>query len=473
MVRLFFPCYRPIFWGNTRTMDVLIRQVAQRPGRSIFLISLVVLMALQYKPAVLNYTTRFVDFADYMLHHGLTLFPIADDLQPYPDYTIANTLLVYLASLPFGRLSILSMGLPVCIAGALMLVFVYKLGALHDKRWGAYGVLFSLFTWAFLDGVSYLALDVYPALVTLLCFYLAYRADIKQVRAQLPLIGVALALGFFFRGPVGLIGPTIVVAAYYTLSRQWRTLFCFLLVAGLTLMVGVALLTWAAYVQGGRAFMMEVLMMQGLGRVANTHAPRYYFYFSAGLLTYGVTVFYALHVIFKRCRHFLAAPRQADTALLLYLAAWLLALLVFFTIPNSKKPRYILSITPAIALLAAYIFVDADGQFARARRGLLRFCLNLPLVGLAMLLVVVAYNQVAATPLQPNYPVAIGGCLLLALARPLLARQLAGHAHREFISLAFGLVAFLWLDAFLFNASTYQLELAVEPTPKFLPYWFW
>ena len=43
--------------------------ILQRPCQSIFLIALALFMALQYKPAVLNYTTRFVDFADYMLQH--------------------------------------------------------------------------------------------------------------------------------------------------------------------------------------------------------------------------------------------------------------------------------------------------------------------------------------------------------------------------------------------------------------------
>jgi hypothetical protein len=101
-----------------------------------FFMTLAVFMALQYKPAVLNYTTRFVDFADYMLLHGITLFPIAEDLKPYPDYTVLNTLLVYLVSLPFGRVSVLSMGFPSCVAASLMLVFIYRLGALHSKKWG-------------------------------------------------------------------------------------------------------------------------------------------------------------------------------------------------------------------------------------------------------------------------------------------------------------------------------------------------
>lgn len=454
-------------------MKGLTIQVEKRPCWSIFIISLLVLMALQYKPAILNYTTRLVDFTQYMLYHGMTLFPIADDLRPYPDYTIANTFLEYLSSLPFGHVSILSMGLPICMAASLMLVFVYKLGALHDKKWGLYGVFFSLFTWAFLDCVTYLALDVYPALFTVICFYLVYSADIKQDRLRLVFVFVALALGFMFRGPIGLIGPTIVVASYYALSKQWRMLYAFLSIAGLTLIAGVAALTWAAYLQGGQAFMQEVLIMQGLGRVANTHAPRYYFYFSIGLLTYGVTAFFALNVIVKKYKEFFRSPRPPEIALLLYLAAWFLALLVFFTIPNSKKLRYVLSITPAIALLAAYVFVDRDGAFVRAREGFLRFCLNLPVIGLGMLVFVYLYDLSAKTPLQPNYLGVLVSCVVLALGRYAITRHLSAHANREFIVMVFGLVAFFSLDAFFFNAITYHLELSVEPTPKFLPYQFW
>lgn len=228
-------------------MNGLTGKVANRPEWSIFFASLLALMLLQYKPAVLNYTTRFVDFTQYMLHHGITLFPIADDLQPYPDYTIANTLLEYLASLPFGRVSILSMGLPLCMAASLILVLVYKLGALHDRRWGLYAVLFALFSWAFVDGVTYYALDVYPALVTLLCFYLVYSADVRASRPCLHWVLLALAVGFVFRGPVGLIGPTVVVASYYALSQQWRRLLTLLLAAGAILALGIALLVWAAW----------------------------------------------------------------------------------------------------------------------------------------------------------------------------------------------------------------------------------
>ncbi|WP_416757085.1 hypothetical protein ACMGGD_27030 [Pseudomonas sp. BNK-6] len=454
-------------------MESVQKQIWQRPGLSIFLVALVLLMGLQYKPAVLNYTTRFVDFADYMLQHGMTLFPIAEDLQPYPDYTVVNTVLVYLASLPFGQLSVLSMGLPLCIAASLMLVFIYKLGALHEQKWGVCGVLFALFTWAFLDSVNSLALDIYPALITAGCFYLAYTADLKQQRARLALVLLGLILGFALRGPIGMIGPALVVGTYYLLSRQWRTLVGFSLLSGLLFAAGVALLAWAAQVQGGDAFMQQVLEMQGLGRIASNHSPRYYFYFSVGLITYSFTAFYALCVMVRSARPGFSAPPPSAPRLLLYLGAWFLVLILFFSIPNSKKARYIVSITPAISLLAAYLFVDPNGLFSATRKRLLRLCLNLPACGAVLALLVLGYNAFAAQPLQPNFAGVFASFVLLSGVRYWIGRQYAEHRHYEVIVLAFGVAAFLLLDGFFFNAITYHLELANEPTPKFLPYWFW
>lgn len=454
-------------------MERLKEVVVNKPCSSIFIIAFVVFAVLQYKPAVLNYTTRFVDFAQYMLQHGMTLFPIADDLQPYPDYTVLNTLLIYLVSMPFGRVSILSMGFPFCVAAALILVFIYKLGALHERKWGAYGVVFALFTWSFLDGVNSFALDIYPALVTVMCFYLAYAGEVHKQRFQLLLILAGLALGFAFRGPIGLIGPASVVGSYYLLSRQWRMLVVFSLLAGLVLVIGIAVLTWAAYVQGGDDFLKEVLIMQGLGRFGSDHAPRYYFYFSAGLLTYGVTAFIALSVIIKKGNIFFERSPHPSTNMLLYLTGWLFVVIVLFTIPSSKKARYILSITPAISLLAAYIFVDRSRLFASTRDKLLRLCLNLPVAGLGILLFSFVYGLHVTTPLRPNYFGASIGFIALAAVRPWVESCLYSHPHREFIIFCFGAVAFLVLDMFFFNPITYHLELSSEPTPKFLPYWFW
>ncbi|UUJ38803.1 hypothetical protein L1A22_18920 [Pseudomonas extremaustralis] len=302
---------------------------------------------------------------------------------------------------------------------------------------------------------------------------LAYSGEVYKQRFRLPLVLAGLALGFAFRGPIGLIGPACVVASYYFLSKQWRMLVVFCLLAGLVLAMGVAVLAWAAYVQGGEAFLHEVLTMQGLGRFSSDHSPRYYFYFSTGLLTYGVTVLIALNVIVKKGKCFFERSPHPSTNMLLYLSGWLLVVIALFTIPSSKKARYILSITPAISLLAAYIFVDRSHLFASTRDKLLRFCLNLPVVGLGMLLLVFIHGLYAATPLRPNYLGASVGLIALVAVRPWMVRRFSVHPQREFVIVSFGAAAFLIMDMFFFNSITYHLELANEPTPKFLPYWFW
>lgn len=454
-------------------MNALIKQILKKPHLSIFLITLVIFIGLQYKEAITNYTTRFVEFADYMLHHGVTLFPISSNSEPYPDYTIANTFLIYLFSLPFGRLSIVSMGLPYCITAALTLVFIYKLGALHDKKWGLYGVLFALFTWVFLDSVNSLALDVYPTFMTVLCFYLAYSAELKKDKSRLIFLFFGLILGFIFRGPIGLTSPAVVVGCYYLINKQWRTFLWFSLVTSLILMACIALLAWTAYLQGGTTFMQDVLTMQGLGRIVNDHTPRYYFYFSGGLITYSITVFFALAVIAKKYKQFFSLNQQPDTRLLLCCTVWFLVLIVLFTIPYTKKARYVLPITPAISLLAAYIFIDKGNLFTNIKKRLLQFCFALPIIGLAFVLFTLVYNHYTIHPLLPNYPAAIVSFAILLAARYVIKKRYAEHPHYELITMLFGVTAFLLLDAFFFNPVTYHLELAQEDTPKFLPYWLW
>lgn len=454
-------------------MNTLLKYCIKKPQLSIFFITLFIFIGLQYKSAITNYTTRFVEFADYMLHHGITLFPIASDLQPYPDYTSANTFLIYLFSLPFGQLSITSMGLPYCITAALTLVFIYKLGALHEKKWGLYGVLFALFTWIFLDSVNFLALDVYPTLTTIICFYIAYSADLKKDYRYLVFLFIGLLLGFIFRGPIGLVSPAIVVSSYYLFNKNWKAFSLFALSSSVLLIICIGLLAWTAYLQGGTAFMQEVLVMQGLGRVINDHSPRYYFYFSAGLATYSITIIFALIVIIKNYKNFLKNTKSSETHLLFHLTIWLFVLLLFFTIPYTKKARYILPITPAIALLAAYIFVDRSNLFIKTKKHLLQFCLMLPMIGLSLVALTLIYNQYTTELLLPNYPASFISLTIFTIMRFVIKKYYANNSHYELIVMLFGVTTFLCLDAFVFNSITYHLELAKEDTPKFLPYWLW
>ena len=67
-------------------------------------------MACQYTTTVIDYNARFVIFAQHALEQGLTYFPVING-RPYPDYPIGNTVLLYLTALPFGKISIFTIGI--------------------------------------------------------------------------------------------------------------------------------------------------------------------------------------------------------------------------------------------------------------------------------------------------------------------------------------------------------------------------
>lgn len=113
--------------------------------------------------------------------------------------------------------------------------------------------------------------------------------------------------------------------------------------------------------------------------------------------------------------------------MLLYLTVWFLALILFFTIPNSKKARYIIAITPAISLLAAYIFIDKSDMFSRARNWVLGFCLKLPAIGVGLALAVMIYNCYASEPLKPNYIGVFTSFAILTIVRYFMDRNYYVH----------------------------------------------
>ncbi len=418
---------------------MLADKIKEKPGLFVFLISFAIFMLCQYKEGIIGYTTRFYYFVDYMRHYGFTYFPIING-QPYPDYPIGNTFLLYLASLPFGKLSVVTIGLPYCIAASLILVLIYKLGALHNKKWGFYGVLFALFTFEYIDAVHLLALDVYVALSATFCFYLVYKAKLmgnKKATANLPssrgltagsrfpafagndgerlhkaksyLLFIAMFSSLLIHGPIGLIIPAGVIFSFYLLDKNWRSLLVFSIYSSMLLIIGVLLLFAAAYLQGGVKFLHDVMAAQGIGRLYGNNGFRPYFYFSNGVANYAFTLFFALAVIIKK-RHSIFNPASQRDKFLSHLAIWFFMIIIALTLVHDKQASYILSIVPAISLLAAYIFVDET--FVRARKILLRLCLALPFIGLLGIIFILIYNHYASVDWHGYF---LGGILSLAI----------------------------------------------------------
>jgi hypothetical protein len=114
----------------------------------------------------------------------------------------------------------------------------------------------------------------------------------------------------------------------------------------------------AAWHQGGTALVHEVIQMQAVGRMNALDPVPFYYYFTASFINYALAFPIAIIIFICYGQEFLKkmAELSPDFRLLKLLAAWLLIILIGMSIPTDEKMRYILAITPAISLAAAYLY---------------------------------------------------------------------------------------------------------------------
>jgi hypothetical protein len=368
----------------------------QRPrdftGFGIFCVGLFLFTVGLGHQEIIGFESRFYLFALEMWRHGPSWFPTTYGV-PYPDYPATTTLFIYGVSTLFGHLDKLTAVLPSAIAAAITLVTTYSIGALHAKRWGFFAVFFMLLTNTFVMEARTISPDQFVAMATVLSFYLVYSAAIFRNKKRLWFIPILLLFGFWCRGPIGLVVPAGVVCVFYLLDRDFKQFFVMGLVSALLLLICVAALFGVAYHLGGAAFVNEVWYTEVAGRLQDASLP-WYFYFSESLgayaITYPLVILIAVGFVLQREN---LSPR--DNQFILKLLAWIAVIMIGLTIPAGKKIRYILAITPALALVAASLFVlPQRQQYQMYLQKIVKgFCFCLPLICLA--LVAAALNYVS------------------------------------------------------------------------------
>ncbi len=363
---------------------------------------------------MVGFDSRFYLFAQEMWRNGLSLFPTTYH-QPYPDYPATSTWLIYMTAKLFSGMNKWTAVLPSALLAAMTCIFTYLIGALHNKRWGLYAVLFLLLTATFIKSARSISLDMYPTLITTLCFYLIYSADKTNKPSRAKWVYLLLLLGFAVRGPIGLVMPTGVICAYYLLDRKVQQFFLVGCLAVILLLVCSAVLLGLAYYVGGDTFMRDVLRMEVVGRIENHFLP-WYFYFTHSLDSYALvfpfSVLVFLGVIFYRY----TKPNDFSTMpFLMKLLAWMLVVLIGMSIPDDKKARYILPMLPAAALIAAYPWFAPASQryFAYLRTGAMVFFFVWPLLLLLAILTLYFYTKQQALHFNLAYDYAIALLIIM------------------------------------------------------------
>lgn len=326
-------------------------------GRCIFSISLLLFLSMQLVSTNPGEQDRFFAFALDMFQRGPSFFPYVHN-APYPDYIALVMILGDMVAHLFGHVSLFSVGLPYCIAGALLVTFTYLLGATQNKQLGVMAAYFCFLSWKFLDAMSALDLDLFPALATVICIYLAHKKTIAQEKPPYLLFCILWLFAYFCRGPIGLLIPAMITGLYYFSDRHLKISAIIAILSVSLFSVAWATLLFMAYHTGGSEFFYSVLEQEGAGRLINEHAARYYFFFTIGLLDYAFTSIFALMVGARYLKQiFSSCLNQPNKKLLLFSLQWILTLILFFTIPATKKARYIMACVPAFALLSAHAWI--------------------------------------------------------------------------------------------------------------------
>jgi 4-amino-4-deoxy-L-arabinose transferase-like glycosyltransferase len=327
----------------------------------LFLSCMLLFIAGLSTQEITGFDSRFYLFAQEMQRYGMSWFPMTYH-QPYPDYPAASTILIYFCSSVFGSLNKLIAVLPTAIMAAMTVALTYLIGSLHNRHWGYCAAVLMLLTNTFFKDARAITLDMYPAMITALCFYLIYSADRENKQRRAVWIYPLLLLGFIFRGPIGLVMPASVVCSYYLLNRDFQKFFVSSFTAFLFFCLCTSALLMLAHHIGGNVFMQNVLQMEMTGRIDDAYLPRY-FYFTDSIASYALAFPFALLtaggiIYYARIKNLFFPHRK----LLFQLLGWMLVILIGMSIPDGKKVRYILPVVPALALLAAYPFAAYSSQ---------------------------------------------------------------------------------------------------------------
>jgi 4-amino-4-deoxy-L-arabinose transferase-like glycosyltransferase len=368
----------------------------------IFLLGLFISLIGQNNHEFIQFESRFGLFIQEMLRNGMSFFPTTYN-QFYPDYPATQTILSYLFSLPFGNANIYTAVLPTAIATGISLVFTYLIGATQNKLLGWYAVLFCLFTFAFITEARTISLDQFTVAATACSFYFAYiskSSPLSRWRERVPKAGeggskliwfipLSWLSSFIFRGPIGLIIPAAVTGGFYLLEKDYKKLFITAIGAMFLLALCMTGLLLAAWHTGGIIFMKKVIAMQALGRMSNdTSAPPFYYYFTSAIPNYAISLIIAVIVWCTYAKQLWRKSENPTHNLLRHSVVWFFIIVIGMSIPGDKKVRYVLAITPAIALTAAYLFsAEHTNKLLNQLRNLFnKFFILLPYFGLLILI---------------------------------------------------------------------------------------
>ncbi|MDD5332313.1 MAG: glycosyltransferase family 39 protein [Rhodoferax sp.] len=351
---------------------------------------LLLLLLAALRPLAVPDEGRYGEIGRWMLQSGDWLTPRLNGIPffhkpPYLHWLEAISLATF-------GINELALRLVPALHVGLMLVALYlaarSIGGEPLARRAALMLGTSL---TFLIGGQYVNHDMLVASwigIAIWCFAFAFMAGDKP-NATLARLGfAACALGMLSKGLIGIALPGLVIFIWLIWTRQFKKILHLPWLSGLALFAVIAL-PWFVVAQQKYPQLFDYMFV-------NQHFKRYtastynnpqpwWFYLAALLLLLFPWVFF---IGGQWRRQVSQAPAVAPLVAKEWRSLcwiWVVAITVFFSIPNSKLVGYIEPVIPPLALLAALGW--QRGMAQRARAGQIFAALCLLNIGIATVIV--------------------------------------------------------------------------------------
>ncbi len=325
---------------------------------ALCLLPVLLLVLAALRPLALPDEGRYAEVGRWMVMSGDWLTPRLDGIpffhKPPLFYWLEASAMTVLGATPWAARLVVA--LHACLMWGLLWVCARHIAGVAVANRAAWMLGSSL---AFLMGGQYVNHDTMVATwmgVGIWCFARALmQAD--GVHAGWARAGfIACGLGVLSKGLIGLLLPGLVLCLWVTWTWEWRKVWALPWVSGVLLFAAVAL-PW--FVLAAREHPDMLAYMFGkhqFGRYTATtfnNARPWWFYGLAVVVLMFPWVFLVVASAGRSVRERVSALVPIDPRWTALCWIWLIAILGFFSIPNSKLIGYALPVMPPLALLAA------------------------------------------------------------------------------------------------------------------------
>lgn len=319
---------------------------------------LLLLLMASMRPLAIPDEGRYGEVGRWMLQSGDWLTPRLNGIPFFhkPPY------LYWLEAMSLATFGVNALALrlvPALHAGLMLIALYLSARAISTEQIARRAALMLGTSMTFLIGGQYINHDMLVATwigVAIWCFAFAFMAGDKPNAALARLGFVACALGLLSKGLIGIALPGLVIFIWLIWTRQFKKVLYLPWLSGLALFALIAL-PWFVIAQQKYPQLFDYMFI-------NQHFKRYtattynnpqpwWFYLLSLVLLLFPWIFFALNQVRRQSSQASGVAVPLTKAWWSLCWIWVVVIVTFFSIPNSKLIGYVLPVMPALALLAA------------------------------------------------------------------------------------------------------------------------